>query len=49
MSLNQFKGPHIHSYKSVDHRNKINNLHAKQINLIPLIAEENQWDYEYIN
>ena len=26
MSLNQFKGPHIHSYKSVDHRSKINIL-----------------------
>jgi len=24
MSLNHFKGPHIHSYKSVDHQSKIN-------------------------
>ena len=24
MLLIQFKGPHIHSYKSVDHKNKIN-------------------------
>ena len=26
MSLNQFKDPHIHSYKSIDHRSKINIL-----------------------
>jgi len=24
MSLSQFKGPHIHSYKSIDHQSKIN-------------------------
>jgi hypothetical protein len=30
MSLNQFKGPHIHSYKSVDHRSKINILSRQE-------------------
>jgi hypothetical protein len=34
MSLTQFKGPHIHSYKPVDRRSKIN--------LISLKAEENR-------
>jgi hypothetical protein len=31
MSLNQFKGPHIHSYKFIDHRSKINIL-SRQAN-----------------
>ena len=31
MSLNQFKGPYIHSYKSLDHQSKINILSC-QIN-----------------
>jgi hypothetical protein len=31
MSLNQFKGPYIHSYKYVDHRSKINIL-SRQVN-----------------
>jgi hypothetical protein len=35
MSLNQFKGPHIHSYKSVDHRSKINIL-SRQANKIDI-------------
>jgi hypothetical protein len=26
MSLNQFKGPHIHFHKSVDHQSKVNIL-----------------------
>jgi hypothetical protein len=26
MLLNQFKGPHIHFHKSVDHRSKVNIL-----------------------
>ena len=26
MLLNQFKSPHIHSYKFIDHRSKINIL-----------------------
>jgi hypothetical protein len=31
MSLNQFKGPYIHSYKSVDHQSKIN-ISSRQAN-----------------
>jgi len=31
MSLNQLKGPHIHSYKSIDYRSKINIL-SRQAN-----------------
>ena len=31
MLLNQFKGPHIYSYKFVDHRSKINIL-SRQAN-----------------
>ena len=31
MSLNQFKGPYIHSYKSLDHQSKINIL-SRQTN-----------------
>jgi hypothetical protein len=49
MLLNQFKGPHINSYKFIDHRSKINIFHVKQINLISLKVEGNQWDYKYIN
>jgi len=31
MLLTQFKGPHIHSYKYIDHRNKIN-IFSRQAN-----------------
>jgi len=42
MSLTQFKGPHIHSYKSIDHQSKIIFFQVKQINSIFLKVEGNR-------